>query len=386
MNNKEKVNIKSQKTIGIYIHIPFCDKICNYCDFTVFQGATSKQEIYINALKNEIKLRENKSFVVDSIFIGGGTPSIINAKYIFDILKKIKESFTVLEDIEITIETNPKTLDIEKLDTYERAGINRLSLGVQSFNDEILKDLGRNHNSIDALETISLIKKYKFSLNLDLIFGYEKQSLTMLNKDLDIVESIYPDHISYYSLIIEEGTKFGSLYNCGKLKYMYDEDERKMYHNIVERLNKIGIEQYEISNFAKKGKQSEHNKKYWKCKEYLSFGVGAHSYIDFKRFSNTKNFSKYLKLLEKGEFPIDFEEYLEINTRKFERIIMNMRLNEGISLENYNLEFGEDFYLKNKKIIDRYVFDGVVKIENKMLKFTDFGRDITDKFFLEFVE
>lgn len=382
----KKENYMNKENIGIYIHIPFCDKICNYCDFTIFQGAENKYEKYVNALKKEIDLRKNKDYIVDTIFIGGGTPSIIDSKYICEILEKLRESFTVLDDIEISIETNPKTLDFEKLKNYENSNINRLSLGVQSFDDDILKSLGRNHNSLDAIETIDLIKKFKFSLNLDLIFGYEKQSLEMLKRDLDFIEKISPDHISYYSLIIEEGTKFGSLYNSRKLKYMYDEDERKMYHTIVDRLNKMGIEQYEISNFAKLGKQSEHNKKYWKCKEYLSFGVGAHSYIDYKRFANTKSFSKYLKIIESGEFPVDFEELLDFDTRKFESIIMNMRLNEGLSLDKYNMEFSENFELKYKKILDKYISDEIVLIEDNMLKFTDYGRDITDSFFLEFAK
>lgn len=383
---KDKKNNNSYNPIGLYIHIPFCHKVCNYCDFTVFQCAESKYENYVNALIKEIELRRDKDLIVDSIFIGGGTPSIIDGKYILEILKKCRESFTVLENIEITIETNPKTLDLEKLKIYEEAKINRISLGVQSFNDEILKSLGRNHNSKDAVETINLIKQFNFSLNLDLIFGFEKQNLKMLDFDLDMVEKISPDHISYYSLIIEEGTKFGSLYKSGKLKYMYDEEERKMYHRIVERLNKIGIFQYEISNFSKIGRQSEHNKKYWNCKEYLSFGVGAHSYMNFKRFSNTKSFSKYLRMVEEGNIPLDFEESLDIDTRKFEKIIMNMRLNQGMSLSEYRDEFLEDFEILNKKILDKYILDGVILIEDGKLKFTDYGRDITDLFFLEFAK
>ena len=159
------------RKLGIYIHIPFCDKICNYCDFTAFQGANTKIKEYVEAIKKEIELKGNKEFLIDSIFIGGGTPSFIDGEYIFEILEKVREQFTVLENIEITIETNPKTFDDKKLELYKKSKINRLSIGVQSFNDKILKELGRNHNSKEAIDSIKLVKKFGFDLNIDLIFG-----------------------------------------------------------------------------------------------------------------------------------------------------------------------------------------------------------------------
>ena len=172
------------KRLGLYIHIPFCDRICNYCDFTAFQGANSKTKEYIEALKKEIELKGNKNFLIDSIFIGGGTPSFIDGKYIFEILEKAKENFTVLDNIEISIETNPKTFDKKKLEYYKIAKINRLSIGVQSFNDIILKELGRNHNSKEAFDSIELVKKFDFDLNLDLIFGYQSQTIEDILYDL----------------------------------------------------------------------------------------------------------------------------------------------------------------------------------------------------------
>ena len=239
------------KRLGLYIHIPFCDKICNYCDFTAFQGANSKILEYVNALKKEIQLKGNKNFFIDSIFIGGGTPSFIDGKYIFEILEEVRENFTVLENIEISIETNPKTFDEKKLEFYKKAEINRLSIGVQSFNDKILKELGRNHNSKEVFESIELVRKFDFDINLDLIFGYQKQSVEDILYDLEMVKKINPEHISYYSLIIEEKTKFKALQNAGKLNFLDEDIERKMYHLIVENLEKIGLKQYEVSNFLK---------------------------------------------------------------------------------------------------------------------------------------
>lgn len=371
------------KRLGLYIHIPFCDKICNYCDFTAFQGANSKILEYVNALKKEIQLKGNKNFFIDSIFIGGGTPSFIDGKYIFEILEEVRENFTVLEDIEISIETNPKTFDEKKLEFYKKAGINRLSIGVQSFNDKILKELGRNHNSKEVFESIELVRKFDFDINLDLIFGYQKQSVEDILYDLEMVKKINPEHISYYSLIIEEKTKFKALQNAGKLNFLDEDIERKMYHLIVENLEKIGLKQYEVSNFSKEQKESVHNKKYWNCKEYLGMGVSSHSYFEDVRFSNTVNLSKYIKELENGNIPIDFSENLDMATKKFEYIIMNMRLKEGFLIFDYNKLFNVSFLEDNKKVVENAIKNDVVEIKEDRIYFTKKGFDIMDSFFVD---
>lgn len=370
------------KKLGLYIHIPFCDRICNYCDFTAFQGANSKIKEYVEALKKEIEFKGNKNFSIDSIFIGGGTPSFIDGKYIFEILEKVKENFIVLDNIEISIETNPKTFDEKKLEYYKSAKINRVSIGVQSFNDKILKELGRNHNSKEALESIELVKKFGFDINLDLIFGYQSQTIEDILYDLEMVKNINPEHISYYALIIEEKTKFKALQNAGKLNFLDEETERKMYHLIVEKLEEMGLNQYEVSNFAKVGKESVHNKKYWNCKEYLGLGISAHSYLNDERFSNTVNLSKYIKELQNGNISVDFREKLDMPTKKFEYIIMNMRLKEGFLISNYNRLFESDFLEENKKAVKIGLENNVVKIKDDRIYFTKRGFDIMDSFFV----
>lgn len=370
------------KKLGLYIHIPFCDRICNYCDFTAFQGANSKIKEYVEALKKEIELKGNKNFLIDSIFIGGGTPSFIDGKYIFEILEKVKENFTVLDNIEISIETNPKTFDEKKLEYYKSAEINRVSIGVQSFNDKILKELGRNHNSKEALESIELVKKFGFDINLDLIFGYQSQTIEDILYDLEMVKNINPEHISYYALIIEEKTKFKALQNAGKLNFLDEETERKMYHLIVEKLEEMGMNQYEVSNFAKVGKESVHNKKYWNCKEYLGLGISAHSYLNDERFSNTVNLSKYIKELHNGNIPVDFREKLDMPTKKFEYIIMNMRLKEGFLISDYNRLFESNFLEENKKAVKIGLENNVVEIKDDRIYFTKRGFDIMDSFFV----
>ena len=370
------------KRLGLYIHIPFCDRICNYCDFTAFQGANSKIKEYVEALKKEIELKGNKNFLIDSIFIGGGTPSFIDGKYIFEILEKVKENFTVLDNIEISIETNPKTFDEKKLEYYKSAEINRVSIGVQSFNDVILKELGRNHNSKEAFDSIELVKKFDFDINLDLIFGYQSQTIEDILYDLEMVKNINPEHISYYALIIEEKTKFKALQNAGKLDFLDEETERKMYHLIVEKLEEMGLNQYEVSNFAKVGKESVHNKKYWNCKEYLGLGISAHSYLNDERFSNTVNLSKYIKELQNGSIPVDFREKLDMPTKKFEYIIMNMRLKEGFLISDYNRLFESDFLEENKKAVKIGLENNVVEIKDDRIYFTKRGFDIMDSFFV----
>ena len=370
------------KRLGLYIHIPFCDRICNYCDFTAFQGANSKIKEYVEALKKEIEFEGNKNFLIDSIFIGGGTPSFIDGKYIFEILEKVKGNFTVLDNIEISIETNPKTFDEKKLEYYKSAEINRVSIGVQSFNDKILKELGRNHNSKEALESIELVKKFGFDINLDLIFGYQSQTIEDILYDLEMVKNINPEHISYYALIIEEKTKFKALQNAGKLNFLDEETERKMYHLIVEKLEEMGMNQYEVSNFAKVGKESVHNKKYWNCKEYLGLGISAHSYLNDERFSNTVNLAKYIKELQSGNVPIEFREKLDMPTKKFEYIIMNMRLKEGFLISDYNRLFESDFLEENKKAVKIGLENNVVEIKDDRIYFTKRGFDIMDSFFV----
>lgn len=370
------------KRLGLYIHIPFCDRICNYCDFIAFQGANSKIKEYVEALKKEIELKGNKNFLIDSIFIGGGTPSFIDGKYIFEILEKVKENFTVLDNIEISIETNPKTFDEKKLEYYKSTKINRLSIGVQSFNDKILKELGRNHNSKEALESIELVKKFDFDINLDLIFGYQSQIIEDVLYDFEMVKNINPEHISYYALIIEEKTKFKALQNAGKLDFLNEETERKMYHLIVEKLEEMGMNQYEVSNFAKVGKESVHNKKYWNCKEYLGLGISAHSYLNDERFSNTVNLSKYIKELHNGNIPVDFREKLDMPTKKFEYIIMNMRLKEGFLISDYNRLFESNFLEENKKAVKIGLENDVVEIKDDRIYFTKRGFDIMDSFFV----
>ncbi len=301
------------KEIGIYIHIPFCKQKCKYCDFVSF----SDKEIYINDYI-ECILKELKSFSekvelnyingvddlvkINTIYIGGGTPSIISEKYIEKIINEIKDNFNIMKNAEITIEINPGTVNKQKLQKYLEIGINRISLGLQSTDDELLKLLGRVHKYKDFEEIYKLAREVGFkNINVDLMLGLPSQSISVLEKSLDEIISKNPEHISVYSLIVEENTQMFNLVEKGELKLPNENLEREMYWKVKHILEKNGYNHYEISNFAKKGYESKHNTNCWNQCEYIGFGVSAHSYFNNVRYSNIYNLEKYIENLKNYE-------------------------------------------------------------------------------------
>ena len=284
------------KNLGIYVHIPFCVKKCSYCDFVSFANKNDYIEEYVNALKKEIKDNKRNDYEIDTIYIGGGTPSFIDAKYISEIFKVIKENFNVNSNAEITIEVNPGTVNEEKLQIYKEAGINRISIGLQSTKNEILEKIGRIHNYEQFIETYNIARKVGFTnINVDLMLALPNQTITDLQESLDSVIKLEPEHISVYSLILEEGTLMEKWVKEGNAKLPEDEIERKMYWMVKEKLEENGYNHYEISNFAKKGFESKHNLNCWNQSEYLGFGVSAHSYVNGRRYCNISNIEKYIE-------------------------------------------------------------------------------------------
>lgn len=275
------INNVKKKRLGIYVHVPYCVRKCRYCDFLSFECDDSV-ESYVDAVLSEMRVYHEGSdeYAVDTIFIGGGTPSVIDEKYIIRILNEIRSSFDVTDDAEITIEVNPGTVTEEKLSAYQDAGINRLSIGVQSFDDHILEGLGRIHSASDAVSSFELARKQGFdNISIDLMFAVPGLSMDIWKDTLEKAISLSPEHISFYSLQIEEGTEFGRLFEEGLLKETDVELDRKMYHHAVEYLEEHGYDQYEISNAARDGFHSRHNMKYWSMGEYLGLGLGASSYL-----------------------------------------------------------------------------------------------------------
>ena len=343
--------------LGVYIHIPFCTKICNYCDFCKILYDSDYVVKYLNKLEDEIKVRY-KGENVKTIYIGGGTPSSLSTSEL-DRLLSILAIFNLDDDYEYTIECNIESIDIDKINLFKSYGINRISFGVESFDKNIQKILGRNHDEEMIFDNIYLTKKYFDNINIDLIYG--------VNDDLEIVKSdiskfleLDIPHISCYSLILEEHTK---LY-IDKHDYIDQDKDNKMYEYIKDTLRKNGYKHYEISNYAKVGYESVHNKNYWLNGYYYGFGLGAVSYLNNYRISNTKNMSKYLD----GNYQ-DKSEYEEIQMRKENDLILGLRLIDGLDIDNYNQKYNSN--LIEKDIIKKLISDGYLEIVNNKLRCKD---------------
>jgi len=362
--------------LGIYIHIPFCLKKCNYCDFVSFENGNISG--YFEALEKEIELYSDliKNRKIDSVFIGGGTPSAVNPCYIGEVLKK----FNLSNDCEVTIETNPKTLTLEKLKNYSEMGINRISIGMQSMNDNELKILGRAHTAYDFLKSYELIVKSGFTnINIDTMFGIPGQNLMNFENTINEVKRLNPTHISSYSLIIEEGTPFYTM----KLELPEEDEERKMYQYLLDTLNLY--KRYEISNFSKKGYECRHNLKYWTMQDYLGVGLNSHSFIENKRFYNTDNLEEYITKLKNSEYPVS-EISCENNDELIkDYVITGLRLSDGINIKNINNKFKIDFISKYKEVVDKYVKLKMLELKNGNLKFTNKGFSVSNYILSDFI-
>ena len=369
------------KEIGIYIHIPFCIKKCDYCDFISYCNKTDLIEEYVEKLKEEIKVElNNRDYKVKTIYIGGGTPSSINSKYIVDILNTIKEKGN-LENTEITIEVNPGTVTKQKLLDYKNVGINRLSTGLQETNNEILKEIGRIHTYEEFLETYNLARGIGFkNINVDLIIGLPKQSISNIKESLNKVLTLNPEHISVYSLILEEGTKLYKKYEERKLELPDEELERNMYWYVKNTLENNGYIHYEISNFSKKGYESKHNSSCWKQEEYIGFGVAAHSYIDGIRYSNTESLEKYINKTVKN-----IHEKQTLEDMQKEYMLLGLRKINGVSVQDFKNKFGENpiFIFRNE--LNRLVEEDLIEVDGDNIKLTNKGLDLANIVWEEFI-
>ncbi|TCT16871.1 oxygen-independent coproporphyrinogen-3 oxidase [Natranaerovirga pectinivora] len=338
------------KPLSLYLHLPFCKKKCFYCDFLSFQSNEEEQNVYIKGLINEIKGYKGikEEYSIKSIFLGGGTPSVISKEHIRMVFEEIKRNFTLDKNIEITIEVNPGTVDVEKLITYKEIGINRLSIGLQSTDNEFLQKLGRIHNYEKFLDTYNMAREVGYNnISIDLIFGLPELTLEKWEKTLRTVIDKNPEHISCYSLIIEEGTPFHKLYESGDIDYLNEDIEREMYRVTKNILEKNNYFQYEVSNYAKKNHESYHNCVYWTGKEYLGLGLGAASYMNQVRYKNTDNMKDYINYSNKPSAIRVEESVLSEQDLMEEFMFLGLRLIKGVSKEDFRIRFNifiEDVY------------------------------------------
>ena len=377
--------------LGLYIHIPFCRRKCSYCDFLSFP--CSSEQVYgefVTALCMEMESRraDCEDRVVDTVFIGGGTPSLLSPHDMQRLMDAVYANFNVAEDAEITTESNPASLDREKLAAYRAGGINRLSIGVQSFDNKTLKLLGRLHDKNQALQAIQMARKAGFdNINIDLMFGIPEQSLKTWMDTVRQGVFLRPQHISLYSLQLEEGTP---LYEkvCVKreLEPVPDIIDREMYHDAILFLKDAGYGHYEISNTALEGMESRHNMKYWSYEEYLGLGPGASSFFNGKRFKNHAKMTNYIEDIKKRQVPVsegtiaDYSEREEMGIYVF----TGLRKSEGISLDDFRDRFGMDlFSVYDPAILRRH--KGLINLYDNQLYLTDAGMDVSNTVMAEFV-
>ncbi len=373
------------RDLGIYMHIPFCKRKCAYCDFISFSDKTELIEKYVLALEKEIdKCNINKdNYKIKTIYFGGGTPSFIESKYIVEILENAKRKFNISKTAEITIEINPGTITEEKLKDYYEAGINRISFGLQSTNSELLELVERIHSYSSFIEGYKLAKKVGFkNINVDLMIGLPVQTLEDVQTDLKRIIELNPEHISVYSLIVEEGTRIEEKIKNKELYLPPEELERKMYWEVKKQLEKAGYVHYEISNFAKPGYESKHNLSCWNQEEYLGFGIAAHSYFNGERYSNTEDFDKYFEHPEDSKI-IHEKQTQEDKQREF--MLLGLRKIEGVKISDFKNKFIENPIYLYRESLSKLVTQGLIEIDIDNIKLTDRGVDLANLVWEEFV-
>lgn len=371
------------RDIGIYVHIPFCVKKCDYCDFTSFGNV--KEEIiynYIKELNNNIKEELTKEkYDVKTVYFGGGTPSYINSNYIVEILNTIKQNSIINQNAEITIEVNPGTVTKEKLQQYKNVGINRLSIGLQETHNNLLKSIGRIHSYEDFLSTYNLARKTGFNnINVDLIIGLPKQSIQDIKENLEKIINLKPEHISVYSLILEENTVLYNKYQNGEIELPSDIQERNMYWYVKNTLENNGFKHYEISNFSRPGLESKHNTDCWKQKEYLGFGLSAHSYIDGKRYSNEMDEKNIIYKFKKV-----IHEEQDTESMQKEYMLLGLRMIDGVSIREFKNKFSDNPIFIFRKELEKLVNEQLLKIDGDRIKLTNKGLNLANIVWEEFI-
>lgn len=378
--------MEEKKELELYVHIPFCVKKCAYCDFLSAPAEEEERQEYVEVLIKEIKgyKEQYREYQAATVFVGGGTPSILSAEQTERIFAALRESFTINAGAEITMEVNPGTVTEEKADAWKRAGINRISIGLQAVKEEELRMLGRIHTYREFLETYHLLREKGFTnLNIDLISAIPGQTLESWRKTLHTVAELEPEHISAYSLIVEEGTPFYEQYE--ELLLPDEDTERAIYKETEKVLRQYGYNRYEISNYAKDGCACRHNEGYWRRTEYLGIGLGASSLIGKERFRNLSRYHEYIDAVMNRTDLHEETEYLEIEDEMEEFMFLGLRMMEGISRADFQKQFGREINEIYREQIDRLERDGLIKTAGDRICLTGRGIDISNYVFGQFL-
>lgn len=380
--------------LGIYIHIPFCERKCSYCGFLSFPLRNDLLEKYIDYLCKEIEYMAEiygNRYIVDTVFIGGGTPSLLKPNHIKRIMNELKSGFEIDKNAEISIESNPNSLDLHKLDTYLKSGINRLSMGIQSFDNDVLKKIGRIHDVKTAIDAYKMARNAGFdNINIDLMFALPDQNKEIWQETLKIAFSLEPEHISFYSLQIEENTEFYNRYKNDNLNVPSDKIADEMYQMALNMIKANNYNHYEISNCSKNGYNCRHNIKYWQLDDYLAFGIGASGYIDGYRYKNPDDMKAW-ELEVKNKTSIDKKEESVIEPMEDAIAVFcftALRTKNGIDFAKFQKRFGKSFfdiYNDKREFIEKEVLNGHMILTENNLKLTENGILISNDLMCEFV-
>lgn len=379
------------KRAGIYIHIPFCRSRCSYCDFATGTYDAPLAERYVRALAKEIDNFDRAGFLeardVETIYFGGGTPSLLTPSQLERILQTVHERFKVSADAEVTMEMNPGTLTPETLGAFRRAGVNRASFGVQTFDDEALRRLGRVHTADDARRTLADLRDTGFAnISFDLIAGLPGQTLADWSRNMDEALQLRPAHLSLYLLEVHEGTPLAEQLRQGRWPQPDADLAAEMYRLLIERTRAAGYEHYEISNFCLRGYESQHNLKYWTGAPYYGFGCSAHSYDGaYTRWSNERDAAQYVKLIEAGATPIVETNKLDEREASAEAIFLGLRLMHGIDLRAHRTRFNSDVRSEHADDLARFSEAGLIEISDDTLRLTRDGALLSNEVFAAFV-
>lgn len=372
------MNENTDKSLGLYIHWPFCQSKCFYCDFASYEGLFSYTDDVVAKMFGELGyyLDNFPAIKFDTVFFGGGTPSLMPIPVLTRLMDKIESR--LIPDAEISIEINPTSNSELKLKEYKKLGINRVSFGVQSFDDTILKTLGRLHSSQQAVESYQLAGELFDNINIDLMFGVPGQTMGILDTDLDTIIKLNQAHISIYNLILEEGTPFKDIYDRGELILPDDEMSEQMYSHIIKRLAGAGYRHYEVSNFAKPGKECKHNLHCWENKEYIGIGVGAHSFFDNARYANPDEIKDYLSQNAEEKLNTDISNKLTEKENLGNKMMLGLRMLDGITLDNSE-------YSHFEKEINKLSALGLIEVSGNRVKLSEKGLFVGNEVFEKFI-
>ncbi len=381
-NSNGANEIKMKKSLGIYVHIPFCVSKCKYCDFCSFAGKGEKDvSAYTGELCHRIERAEGvEGYEVDTVYFGGGTPSLMSARELENVLVAISSRFSLSADSELTLECNPATADRQYFADVRSLGINRLSIGLQSALDSELKLLGRIHTASDFVKTYNDARAAGFdNISADLMYGIPDQTLKSFAYSIDALTKLSPEHISAYGLTVEKGTYFHK--HKDELALADGDGQYEMYMLLSDRLRSNGYRKYEISNFSREGKESRHNLRYWRCGEYLGFGVAAHSYFGGRRFGNSRDIRAFLG----GKDIVEENVFIDTDELRAEYVMLGLRLASGIDAYEYKEHFGRELPT-DAPTVKRYVSAGFMRFDGGKLRFTDKGFFVSNAIISDILE